>query len=147
VDISFSLAKIKNIESKTHKPYGRNPVGSFLYGFISCWGFPQAPNKKTKKKKEKNPMPSIKNTLAELKKHPGQPGNNDDHKYKRTYSLDVTLSPIELEAFRNEWIKSEFNSLASFARYKFFGGAEHKIELYFEKRERIKFYLVGCWQS
>ena len=83
-------------------------------------------------------MPSIKNTLAELKKHPGQPGNNDDHKYKRTYSLDVTLSPIELEAFRNEWIKSEFNSLASFARYKFFGGAEHKIELYFEQKREDK---------
>lgn len=83
-------------------------------------------------------MPSIKSTLAELKKHPGQPGSNDDHKYKRTYSLDVTLSPIELEAFRNEWVKSEFNSLASFARYKFFGGAEHQIDLYFEQKREDK---------
>ena len=81
-------------------------------------------------------MTSIKNTLAKLKEHPGQAGDNDDHKYKRTYSLDVKLSPIEVEAFRSEWTKSEFNSLAAFARYKIFGGSEHAIDVYFEnKRE------------
>ena len=83
-------------------------------------------------------MTSIKNTLAKLKEHPGQAGDNDDHKYKRTYSLDVKLSPVEVEAFRREWTKSEFNSLAAFARYKMFGGTEHAVDVYFENKREDK---------
>jgi hypothetical protein len=83
-------------------------------------------------------MASIKSTLAKLKNHPGQAGDNDDHKYKRTYSLDVKLSPIEVQAFRNFWAKSEFNSMAAFARYKMFGGNEHTIDLYFPQKQEEK---------
>ena len=40
------------------------------------------------------------NKELELKSHPGRHGNQDDHKYKRTYSLDVRLSPLELTALK-----------------------------------------------
>ena len=50
----------------------------------------------------------------ETKKHPGRPGNNDEHLYKRTYSFDVMLSPIEKEALKDAWKKSNFNSRKSY---------------------------------
>lgn len=72
----------------------------------------------------------------ELKTHPGRHGNQDDHKYKRTHSLDVRLSPIELVALKNGWKKSDFNSVASYVRNIIFKGDEKKIDLYFEEKQQ-----------
>lgn len=71
----------------------------------------------------------------ETKKHPGRPGNIDENQYKRTYSFDVMLSPIEKDALKNAWKNSQFNSMAAFARHKIFGGDEQKIDLHFEQKK------------
>lgn len=74
----------------------------------------------------------------QTKKHPGRPGSIDENQYKRTYSFDVMLSPIEKEALKDAWKKSNFNSMAGFARYKMFGGDEQKIDLHFEEKKAEK---------
>ena len=74
-----------------------------------------------------------------LKTHPGRHGSEDDHLYKRTYSFDVRLSPIELAALKKEWKNSDFNSMASFTRNKIFKGDEKKIDLYFEEKRDEKY--------
>ena len=72
------------------------------------------------------------------KKHPGRHGNADDHQFKRTYSLDVKLSPIEHDALKSEWKKSDFNSVVQFVRNKIFGGDETKIDLYWDQKQEDK---------
>ena len=79
-------------------------------------------------------MNDIKNTSPEIKLHPGQAGSDDDSRLKRTKTFEINLSPLEFDKFKNEWRKTDFNSMAKFARYKLFGGTEHQIELYFENK-------------
>lgn len=78
------------------------------------------------------------NKELELKSHPGRHGNQDDHKYKRTYSLDVRLSPLELTALKKGWKNSDFNSVAAYVRNIVFKGDERKIDLYFEEKREEK---------
>lgn len=75
---------------------------------------------------------------VEPKKHPGRNGSDDDHQFKRTYSLDVKLSPIEHDALKSEWKKSDFNSVAQFVRNKIFCGEETKIDLYWDQKQEDK---------
>ena len=79
-------------------------------------------------------MNDIKNTSPEIKLHPGQAGSDDDSRLKRTKTFEINLSPLEFDKFKNEWRKTDFNSMAKFARYKLFGGTEHQIDLYFENK-------------
>lgn len=69
------------------------------------------------------------NEENQKKKHPGQAGSDDGEQLKRTKVIEINLSPVELKSFKDEWRKTEFNSMAKFARYKLFGGQEHKIDL------------------
>lgn len=74
----------------------------------------------------------------ELKDKPGRASIEDDHLYRRHYSLDIRLSPIEREALRKEVWKSSFTSMAALARYKIFGGSENTIDLYFSQKQEEK---------
>lgn len=74
----------------------------------------------------------------EEKEHPGRGGFDDTHQFKRSHSLDIRLSPIELAALKNTWKESDFNSMAAFARYKIFGGEETKIDLYWDQKQEDK---------
>jgi len=71
----------------------------------------------------------------QIKKHPGQAGSDDGEQLKRTKVIEVNLSPLEYNSFKDEWRKTEFNSMAKFARYKLFGGQEHKIDLYWDFKD------------
>ncbi|WP_374510438.1 hypothetical protein [Niveibacterium sp.] len=75
----------------------------------------------------------------QLKSHPGRHGNDDEHLYKRTHSLDIRLSPVELSALKESWNKTQFNSMAAYVRNTIFQGNEQKIDFYFEdkKQDRI----------
>lgn len=75
---------------------------------------------------------------SELKTSPGRASSDDEHLYRRQYSLDIRLSPIEREALRKEVWKSNFTSMAALARYKIFGGSENTIDLYFPKKQEEK---------
>ena len=79
------------------------------------------------------------NEESQTKIHPGQAGSDDGEQLKRTKVIEISLSPVELKSFKDEWRKTDFNSMAKFARYKLFGGQEHKIDLYwdFKDEERI----------
>lgn len=79
-------------------------------------------------------MNDIKNTSPEIKLHPGQAGSDDDSRLKRTKTFEINLSPFEFDKLKNEWRKTDFNSMAKFARYKLFGGTEHQIDLHFENK-------------
>lgn len=72
----------------------------------------------------------------ELKLHPGRHGNDDDHKYKRTHSLDIRLSPVEFIALKESWNKTQFNSMAAYVRNTIFKGNEQKIDFYFEEKQQ-----------
>ena len=85
-------------------------------------------------------MNDIKNTSPEIKLHPGQAGSDDDSRLKRTKTFEINLSPLEFDKFKNEWRKTDFNSMAKFARYKLFGGTEHQIDLYFENKRDDRIY-------
>lgn len=78
-------------------------------------------------------MSNIKSNLAVLKISPGR---SDDHLYKRTYSLDTKLSPVELDALRTAWKESDFNSMAAYVRHQIYGGNEKKIDFYFEEKQQ-----------
>lgn len=71
----------------------------------------------------------------QTKKHPGQAGSDDGEQLKRTKVIEVNLSPLEYNSFKDEWRKTDFNSMAKFARYKLFGGQEHKIDLYWDFKD------------
>ena len=75
------------------------------------------------------------NEENQKKKHPGQAGFDDGEQLKRTKVIEINLSPVELKSFKDEWRKTEFNSMAKFARYKLFGGQEHKIDLYWDLKD------------
>lgn len=57
---------------------------------------------------------------------------------KELITLDVKLSPIEHDALKSEWKKSDFNSVAQFVRNKIFGGDETKIDLYWDQKQEDK---------
>jgi hypothetical protein len=78
----------------------------------------------------------------ELKKHPGRHGNDDEHLYKRTHSLDVRMSPVEMIALKESWNKTEFNSMASFVRNLIFKGNEKKIDFYYEDKQQDRILLT-----
>lgn len=75
------------------------------------------------------------NDENQIKKHPGQAGSDDGEQLKRTKVIEINLSPVELKSFKDAWRKTEFNSMAKFARYKLFGGQEHKIDLYWDFKD------------
>ncbi|MFZ6673693.1 plasmid mobilization protein [Undibacterium sp. Xuan67W] len=79
-------------------------------------------------------MSNIKNISSEIKLHPGQAGSDDDSRLKRTKVLEVNLSPFEYDNLKDKWRKTNFNSMAKFARYRLFGGTEHQIDLHFEEK-------------
>lgn len=81
-------------------------------------------------------MTSIQNTSAIPKLHPGQAGSDDDSRLKRTKVLEINLSPLEYNSLKDTWRETNFNSMAKFARYKLFGGQEHRIDLYFEEKQQ-----------
>jgi phage terminase large subunit-like protein len=72
----------------------------------------------------------------EPKLHPGRHGNEDDHLYKRTHSLDIRLSPVEFIALKESWNKTQFNSMAAYVRNTIFKGNEKKIDFYFEEKQQ-----------
>lgn len=72
----------------------------------------------------------------EPKLHPGRHGNDDEHLYKRTHSLDIRLSPIEFSALKESWNKTQFNSMAAYVRNTIFKGNEMKIDFYFEEKKQ-----------
>lgn len=72
----------------------------------------------------------------EPKLHPGRHGNDDDHLYKRTHSLDIRLSPVEFSALKESWNKTQFNSMAAYVRNTIFKGNEMKIDFYFEEKKQ-----------
>ena len=80
-------------------------------------------------------MKDEKKDEAMIKLHPGR---SDDHQYKRTYSLDVRLSPVEKKALRDSWLKTDHNSMAGFVRSCIFQGDEAKVDLYFEEKSKEK---------
>ncbi len=75
------------------------------------------------------------NDENQTKKHPGQAGSDDGEQLKRTKVIEINLSPFELKNFKDAWRKTDFNSMAKFARYKLFGGQEHKIDLYWDLKD------------
>ena len=72
----------------------------------------------------------------EPKLHPGRHGNDDEHLYKRTHSLDIRLSPVEFIALKESWNKTQFNSMAAYVRNTIFKGNEQKIDFYFEEKQQ-----------
>ena len=75
------------------------------------------------------------NDENQIKKHPGQAGSDDGEQLKRTKVIEINLSPFELKNFKDAWRKTDFNSMAKLARYKLFGGQEHKIDLYWDLKD------------
>lgn len=69
------------------------------------------------------------------KQHPGRSGGSDDSHLKRTYSLDVKLSPDELTGLKKGWKESQFNSMSAFVRNKIFEGNEIKVDLYWQQKD------------
>ena len=72
----------------------------------------------------------------EPKLHPGRHGNDDEHLYKRTHSLDIRLSPVEFIALKESWNKTQFNSMAAYVRNTIFKGNEQKIDFYLEEKQQ-----------
>ena len=68
----------------------------------------------------------------EKKTRSGRNKSNDNHQYKRTLSLDVRLSPFEMNQLEDNYDKSQFNSKASFVRNCIFGNSTDLIELKIE---------------
>lgn len=83
-------------------------------------------------------MNDIKNTSPEIKLHPGQAGSDDDSRLKRTKTFEINLSPLEFDKFKNEWRKTDFNSMAKFARYKLFAALSIKLIYILKIKETIE---------
>lgn len=78
----------------------------------------------------------------EPKLHPGRHGNDDEHLYKRTHSLDIRLSPVEFIALKESWNKTQFNSMAAYVRNTIFKGNEKKIDFYFEEKQQDRIFAA-----
>ena len=63
---------------------------------------------------------------------------NDDHTYKRTYSLDIKLSPYEKELIENKYDQAGFNSMSSYVRHCIFDGTEERIDNFLSERFNFK---------
>ncbi|KAB8042975.1 plasmid mobilization protein [Janthinobacterium aquaticum] len=63
---------------------------------------------------------------------------NDDHIYKRIYSLDIKLSPYEKELIENKFSQAGFNSMSAYVRNCIFDGAEERIDNFLTERFNFK---------
>lgn len=79
------------------------------------------------------------------KKRSGRNKANDTHPLKRTLSLDIRLSPEEMQQLEDKYDKSEFNSKASYVRGRIFGNSAKAIELKLE--EEVAYKLLSIKQE
>ena len=63
---------------------------------------------------------------------------NDEHIYKRTYSLDIKLSPFEKDLIENKYSQAGFNSMSSYVRNCIFDGTEERIDNYLTEKFNFK---------
>lgn len=63
---------------------------------------------------------------------------NDEHIYKRTYSLDIKLSPYEKELIENMFSQVGFNSMSAYVRNCIFDGTEERIDNHLTERFNFK---------
>ena len=74
----------------------------------------------------------------EVKKYPKVGRTRDEHIYKRSYSLDVKLSPYEKELIEKTYRELNFNSMSSYVRDKIFGPKTKFIDNYLDDKFKWK---------